>query len=120
MDIKFVEHIWNKPAPPHDIYRDPCSGLFGECFKVDGELMFSDIPLYECLSALHNIIAEYDNWLIDYQNSNHETETYIGMSNHKARSYWRTYTRYSRNLGATGLSLTKKYVHLQAWKMTSR
>lgn len=79
MDIKFVEHIWNKPAPPHDIYRDPCSGLFGECFKVDGELMFSDIPLYECLSALHNIIAEYDNWLIDYQNSNHETETYIGQ-----------------------------------------
>lgn len=91
MNLKYIERIWNKPAPPHDIYREPCSGLYGECFNVDGELTFSDIPLCEVLEALRNIINEYDKWLLDFSKSNHNTKTSIALSNHNARLYWRAY-----------------------------
>lgn len=96
MNIQFVERIWNKPASPHDIYREPCSGLYGECFKINGNLVFSDIPLCECLSALRNKLAEYDKWLIDFRAVGCDFETYTGLSNHNAAIYWRIYKRYNK------------------------
>lgn len=97
MDVRFIEKIWNKPAPPHDIYQDPCSGLYGECFNVDGNLVYSDIPLCEYLSVLRNIIWKYDKWLGDFRAVNCDGETYIGLSKPNIRFYWRRYKHAHNN-----------------------
>lgn len=98
MKVQFVERINNSPAPPHDIYRDPCSGLFGECFETDEGLKFSDLPLCECLSALRNIVADYDKWLMDFRAVGRDGLTYTGLSNHNAAVYWRTYRLYNKSV----------------------
>lgn len=90
MDLEFIERICNTQCPQHDIYRDPGSGMYGECIETDNGLTFTDAPLCESLSVLRNIIGEYDKWLSDFRSVGCDFETAVGLSGHNAAAYWRT------------------------------